>query len=157
MYSHEKTVLERISSSLKRKYPENIVSVYAFGSRVRGDHAEGSDFDVLVNVKNRFIAVEVAIIDALNAVRALHILEGVNPETHNVAITAISLRFVKPGLLPVEVIKSIKLLLSRRTDVDYGDFESIDTTEAKDSLEKSEHILQQINTVRKKLIADLVQ
>ena len=94
---------------------------------------------------------------ALNAVRALLILEGVNPETHNGAITAISLRFVKPGLLPVEVIKSIKLLLSRRTDVDYGDFESIDTTEAKDSLEKSEHILQQINTVRKKLIADLLQ
>ena len=64
MYSHEKKVLERISSSLKRKYPENIVSVYAFGSRVRGDHAEGSDFDVLVIVKKRFIAVEEAIIDA---------------------------------------------------------------------------------------------
>ena len=46
MYSHIKTVLERISSFLKKKYPENIVSVYAFGSRARGDHTEGSDFDV---------------------------------------------------------------------------------------------------------------
>ena len=64
MYSHEKTALERISSSLKKKYPENIVSVYAFGSRVRGDHAEGSDFDILVIVKNRSITVEEAIIDA---------------------------------------------------------------------------------------------
>ena len=68
-----------------------------------------------------------------------------------------SLRFIKSGLLPVEVIKSIKLLLSRRTDVDYGDFESIDTAEAKDSLEKAGYILHQIDTIRKKLIADLVQ
>ena len=52
MYSHEKTVLEKEG---------NIVSVYAFGSRVRGDHAEGSDFDILVIVKNRSIAVEEAI------------------------------------------------------------------------------------------------
>ena len=94
---------------------------------------------------------------ALNAVRALLILEGVNPETHNGAITTLSLRFIKPGLLPVEVVKSIKLLLSRRTDVDYGDFESIDTAEANDTLKKAEYILHQINTVRKKLIADLLQ
>lgn len=94
---------------------------------------------------------------ALNAVRALLILEGVNPETHNGAITTLSLRFTKSGLLPVEVIKSIKLLLSRKTDVDYGDFESIDTAEAKDSLEKAGYILHQIDTIRKKLIADLVQ
>ncbi len=63
MFSHEKTALERISLSLKKKYPKNLVSVYAFGSRVRGDHASGSDFDVLVIVKNRSTEVEDAIVD----------------------------------------------------------------------------------------------
>ena len=38
---------------------------------------------------------------ALNAIRALLILEGVNPETHNDAITTLSLRFIKSGLLPI--------------------------------------------------------
>lgn len=63
MYFHVKAVLERISSSLKKRYPENIVSVYAFGSRVRGDHTGGSDFDILVIVKTRSIAIEEAIIN----------------------------------------------------------------------------------------------
>jgi len=33
----------------------------------------------------------------------------------------------------------------------------VDTAEAKDSLEKAEYILHQIDTIRKKLIADLLQ
>ena len=82
---------------------------------------------------------------ALSAVRALPILEGVNPETHTGAVTMMSLRFVK----------SFKILLSRRADVDYGDFERITVSEAKDSLVKSEKILEQINAVRKKLIEEL--
>ena len=61
----------------------------------------------------------------LNAVSALLILEGVNPETHYGAVTTLSLRFIKTGLLSVDVIKRFKVLLSHRTDVDYGDFESM--------------------------------
>ena len=92
---------------------------------------------------------------ALSAVRALLILEGVDPNTHSGAITTLSLRFIKPGLVPVEVAKNIKLLLSRRTDVDYGDFESIDSTEAEDSLYRAKNVLEQIDTIRRKLIAEL--
>ena len=36
---------------------------------------------------------------ALNAVRALLMLEGVNPETHNGAVTTLSLRLIKPNIL----------------------------------------------------------
>jgi hypothetical protein len=92
---------------------------------------------------------------ALNAVRALLILEGVDSEKHGGAITILSLRFIKTGLLPVEIAKSMKLLLSRRTDVDYGDFESIDTADAQDSIDKAEDILRRINDVRKKMIDEL--
>jgi predicted nucleotidyltransferase len=37
--------------------------MYAFGSRVRGDHMEGSDFDVLVIVHQRTVAIEEAIME----------------------------------------------------------------------------------------------
>ncbi len=88
----------------------------------------------------------------LQAVRSLLVLEGLDTETHSEAITVLSLHFVKTGLLPLETIKTIKLLLSRRTDVDYGDFDSISKEEAQDSLEKAEALLAQIDAVRKGII-----
>ena len=63
MHSNERKSLERISFTLKKKLPEDIIAIYAFGSRVRGDYREGSDFDILVIVKNRTIKIEETIID----------------------------------------------------------------------------------------------
>jgi len=49
----------------------------------------------------------------LNAARAILILQGANPETHEGALTMLNLRFVKPGLLPLEIIKKLKLPAAR--------------------------------------------
>ncbi|MBW1921647.1 MAG: HEPN domain-containing protein [Deltaproteobacteria bacterium] len=92
---------------------------------------------------------------ALNAVRSLLILEGVNPETHDGAVTMLSLRFIKPGILPVEIVKNFKILLSRRTDVDYGDFDTQEISDAEDSLKIAEKMVEEIDRLRKKLMADL--
>jgi uncharacterized protein (UPF0332 family) len=89
---------------------------------------------------------------ALNAVRSLLILEGVDPESHDGAVTLLSLRFVKPGLLPVNVVKQFKLLLSRRTDVDCGDFETVSPDDAKDSSKIAADLLEVIDTLRKRLL-----
>ena len=126
-------------------------------SDIRFDKASEFLADARANYKETRIKTSVSrsYYAALNAVRSLLILEGVDSETHSVAITVLSLRFIKTGLLPLEVAKSMKLLLSRRTDVDYGDFESVDSVEAKDSIAKAESILSQINAVRKKLINDM--
>jgi len=91
----------------------------------------------------------------MNAARALLILEGSNPETHEGVITMLSLRFIKPGLLPADIIKSYKLLLSRRTDVDYGDFETIDSKDANDSLKLSGEIIKSMDELRKSLSKEL--
>lgn len=90
---------------------------------------------------------------ALNAIRAILILEGVNPETHEGTITMLSLRFIKPELLPVEIVKDFKLLFSRRTDVDYGDFTIINESDAEDSLRVAEEILNIVDKLRQKMIA----
>lgn len=92
---------------------------------------------------------------ALSAVRSILILEGVNPETHEGVITMLSLRFIKPALLQVEVIKIFKTLLSRRTDVDYGDFETINAAEAEDSLRIAQKMIESIDKVRIGMIRDL--
>jgi len=91
----------------------------------------------------------------LNAARALLILEGANPETHHGIITMLSLRFVKPELLSVKSIKDFKVLLSRRTDVDYGDFESIDASDAEDSLKVASEMIKELDRVRKKMMGSL--
>ncbi|NWF51483.1 MAG: nucleotidyltransferase domain-containing protein [Nitrospirae bacterium] len=62
MFDHEKKALKRVTEKLKKRFPNRIVSVYAFGSMVRGDHGEWSDFDVLVTIKNKEPLIEYEII-----------------------------------------------------------------------------------------------
>ncbi len=91
----------------------------------------------------------------LSAVRSILILEGVNPETHKGAIIMLSLRFVKRDMLSKDILKKIELLLSRRTDIDYGDLETVDISDAEDSLKNARRTIEMIDEVRKKLTAEL--
>ena len=63
MYQYARVALEKIGSSLRSAYPTQIVSIYAFGSRARGDHGGRSDFDVLVVVREKSVQLEERIID----------------------------------------------------------------------------------------------
>lgn len=92
---------------------------------------------------------------ALSAVRSILILEGVDPDSHRGAIMLLSLRFVKTGLLPKDTIKKFEILLSRRTEVDYGDFETVGESEAEDSLKIAQDIIMKIEDVRRELLKPL--
>ena len=63
MYDYERNTLSHITERLRERFSERIIAVYAFGSRVRGDYHEWSDFDVLVVVRDRNISIEHEIID----------------------------------------------------------------------------------------------
>ncbi len=63
MYKYERDVLDRITSRLREKFQDRIVAVYAFGSKVRGDYDDRSDFDILIVVKDRDPDTEHKIID----------------------------------------------------------------------------------------------
>jgi len=63
MLRHEERILRRIASRLKKKFSGRILSVHAFGSRVRGDHDLWSDLDVLIVVKDREPEIESKIMD----------------------------------------------------------------------------------------------
>ncbi len=64
MFTNEKDSISRATKRLKDALGDNLVTVIAFGSRVRGDFTGESDFDILVVVRNR----NVKIIDVVNDV-----------------------------------------------------------------------------------------
>lgn len=63
MFRHYEKVLRRIVDKVRAKLPDRVISVYAFGSRVRGDHDIWSDFDVMVVVEKRDPVVESEVMD----------------------------------------------------------------------------------------------
>jgi uncharacterized protein (UPF0332 family) len=88
----------------------------------------------------------------LTAARSILILCGVNPETHEGAVTMLSLKFVKTELLPVETVKTFKLLFSRRTDADYGDFDSADAADAEEAIRLASGAVEEIERLRTALL-----
>lgn len=92
---------------------------------------------------------------ALHSARSLLILKGIDPVRHDGVKTMLSLHFIKTELLPENIIKDFKNLLSLRTDVDYGDFESTDKKEAEGALKKAIRFLKVIEHERKKLIKEM--
>lgn len=67
----------------------------------------------------------------------------------------LSLRFIKPGIMPVQTLKNFKLLFSKRTDVDYGDFDTADQIDAEESLKHAVELIDTVVSVRIKLLQEI--
>ena len=63
MFSDEKRALKRSTDKLKKALGDKLISVTAFGSRVRGDFTGESDFDVLVIVREKTFPIIEKVID----------------------------------------------------------------------------------------------
>ena len=63
MFAHTRSAVAHFGAELRDTLPHLVVSVHAFGSRVRGDHRGDSDLDVLIVVRERTLEVERSIID----------------------------------------------------------------------------------------------
>lgn len=59
----EKETLEKLVKKLLNVLPDTIKLIYVSGSRVRGDHDEWSDLDILVVVKGKRPEIEKKIVD----------------------------------------------------------------------------------------------
>ena len=82
---YEKEAINRASVKIKDKFSDNIISIYAFGSNVRGDHGDWSDLDVLVIVRDK------------------------NPEIEDEVISIFADEELKTGIPFAPVIKDIKI------------------------------------------------
>jgi uncharacterized protein (UPF0332 family) len=91
----------------------------------------------------------------LHSARSLLILKGIDPLRHEGVKTMMSLHFIKAGIIPQEVIKIFKELLAIRTDVDYGDFETVDKSEAEKAIKKARRFVKIIESARKNLMKEI--
>lgn len=83
------------------------------------------------------LTVDRAYYAILTIARSLLILKGIDPANHDGVKTMLSMHFVKHNILPKSIIDNFRILLARRTDIDYGDFSEATVEEAEDSLKKA--------------------
>ena len=126
-------------------------------SDIRFKKSEEMLADAVKSLKNGMYMTSVnrSYYAALHAARSLLILKGVDPLSHDGVKTMISLHFIKPKILSQEVMRYFKNLMTLRTDVDYGDFESVEKNEANGALKQAKRFLKIIDSVRKKLIKEI--
>ena len=91
---------------------------------------------------------------ALHAARALLILKGADPITHDGTIRVLSLDFVRNNILSKKFIKILKRLLSMRADVDYGDMTTVDEPDAREALADAELFVKEVDRIRKRAIEE---
>jgi predicted nucleotidyltransferase len=72
MFSHYKHVLGLIAKRLRGKPGDDIEAIIAFGSRVRGNHTDSSDFDLLVVAKGLTPARRSEIVDIIFDIEMEH-------------------------------------------------------------------------------------
>lgn len=114
-----------------------------------------SDADTLLKANSYESSVNRSYYAVLNASRALLILRGVDPETHEGVKTMLSKEFIKPGILPKEFGEIFRAIQARRIDSDYGDYVEIGKEEADDSLNRAQKFVKKIEEVLNKIIKDL--
>jgi len=87
----------------------------------------------------------------LTASRALLILRGIDPETHEGVKTMLSKEFIRTGFLPKEFGEIFRGIHARRIDSDYADYIEIGIDEASDSLKRAQEFVNKseevINTI----------
>lgn len=87
----------------------------------------------------------------LAASRALLILRGIDPESHEDIKTMLSKEFLKTGLLPKAFGETFRSIQARRIDSDYGDYVEIGAKEASDSVKRAQEFVRKTEEVLKTL------
>ena len=128
-------------------------------SEARIDKARNhlKDAEDIFQERRHGVAINRAYYAILSAARSLLILKGIDPATHDGVKTMLSLHFVKTNYLPKNVVDSFRILLARRTDVDYGDFSEGTPEEAKDSIEKAREFITLVEQAIGRLKGEMVQ
>ena len=91
---------------------------------------------------------------ALSAARALLVIRGTDPETHEGVKVLLSREFIRTGILTKGAAETFRVLQARRMDSDYGDFIEIGADEATDSLSKARQFVELAGEVLETLLRD---
>jgi hypothetical protein len=92
---------------------------------------------------------------ALSAAKAVLILLGIDPKTHEGVKTMVNKKLVLDGLISKEHGKWFRNLLFEREDADYTDYVAIDSSDAKNAFKDASRFIEKIKKVINILIQQL--
>lgn len=92
---------------------------------------------------------------ALNAAKAVLILFGIDPKTHEGVKTMVNKKLVLEGFISKDYGKWFRNLLFQREDADYADYVTIDSSDAEDAFKNASIFIEKINEVINTLIQQL--
>ena len=76
-----------------------------------------------------------------HALRAVHALDGFDSSKHSGIMGTFNERYIKAGVFPKDMSRDISLAYRIREKSDYEDFFIISKEDAKEQIERAEHIL----------------
>jgi len=91
----------------------------------------------------------------LTAAKALLVLRGIEPETHDGVKTMLSKEFIRTGLLPKEFGETFRGIYARRIDSDYGDYIEIGIDESAESLKRAYEFVEKVEVLAINILKDL--
>ena len=96
-------------------------------------------------------AISRAYYAAFHAARAVLLLLGERPRTHEGTLQLFGLRVVKPGLIETKYARSFRLLFQNRQTADYTVLTSIEEQETKEMIQAADAFLKEINKLCAKI------
>ena len=111
---------------------------------------------VLLLEKDRFgSSINRSYYAALTAAKAMLILFGIDPKTHDGVKTMIGQKLITEGYLPNEYGKWFRSLLFEREDADYADFVIVDRADADEAYKNAAAFVEKSAEVAAKIIAEI--
>jgi uncharacterized protein (UPF0332 family) len=92
---------------------------------------------------------------ALNAAKAILILFGIDPKSHEGVKTMVNKKLVLDGYILKEHGRWFRELLFEREDADYADYVVIDSSDAEDAFQNASRFLEKAGDVINTLMEDL--
>lgn len=92
---------------------------------------------------------------ALNAAKAVLILFGIDPKSHEGVKTMVNKKLVLDGLIPKEYGKWFRNLLLEREDADYADYVTIDSSDAEDAFKEASRFIEKMKELRGVLLSQM--
>lgn len=80
-----------------------------------------------------------------HAASALLLVQNLEFKSHTGVLRAISLNFVKPGILETSVGRDLNWLAELRQTADYGEIRNVSVLDAEDAINIAEHFLNQVH------------
>lgn len=113
------------------------------------------DASLLLKEKRWESSVNRSYYAAFNASKAVLVLFGIDPKTHDGVKTMVSKKLVLDGLMSKEYGKWFRSLMLEREDADYADYITLDSSDAEEALQNASDFIKKLKEIAGNLKKEL--